>query len=112
MFALLDGVLIVFCPELEMVGEAFVSLVEIVEDDCLLSLVPFPPFVGHFLVGTRVLFSCCSCLSSSSWSPVPEALTGSDSVDLEEVVFTDLLEICVVSTADVSRNLFNFALFG
>lgn len=87
------------------------SLIEVIKYDCLLSLVPFPPFVGHFLIRVRVLLSCCFCLSSTSRTPIPVALTRGHSVYLEEIVFTYLLEVSIVSNPNISRNLFYFSFF-
>lgn len=76
---------------LDVLAKALPDLwIEIVEDDCTLTLITVPPLVAQLHVGVRELCNCSLSLTTASFTVIPQALPRRLSVGIDLEVLRDL----------------------
>lgn len=83
-------------PDLEMMSETGMGLVEVIQNDVILSLIAVPPLVCLLEVGKGIVEASVAAFTSSSFSIVPDTGCIIGVSGLRHVVFCDLLEAAMV----------------
>lgn len=107
------GKWITICPDLEMMAQAVVFLVEILNEDCFMGLVVVPPLIAHLEVCIGVVGACLTGLTSTRSAIVPEVFhLGISESDLFPGLSVVIFNEANIMEPDLVRNVFDTTFFG
>lgn len=92
-------------PELKIVSEANMELIKIFKEDILLTLIATPPDISELLIGTGILLTGETGLTSTSRTINPDTTALISLTITDHMIFLDALDLIVAADIYIGRDL-------